>query len=37
MPLRLVVEDIRIDGWRLELRLRIPLDQHPPDTPAFHR
>ena len=29
--LRIVLEDIRVQGWRVELRLRIPLDQTPPD------
>jgi len=29
--LRLVLEDVRVQGWQVELRLRIPLDQHPPD------
>ena len=32
--LRLVLEDVRIDGWQIELRLRIPLDQDPPDDPS---
>jgi site-specific DNA recombinase len=29
--LRLVLEDVRVQGWQVELRLRIPLDEHPPD------
>jgi site-specific DNA recombinase len=36
--LRLVLEDVRVQGWQVELRLRIPLDQTPPDdtaTPAL--
>ena len=35
--LRLMLEDVRIQGWQVELRLRIPLDETPPDdttTPA---
>jgi site-specific DNA recombinase len=35
--LRLVLEDVRVQGWQVELRLRIPLDETPPDdttTPA---
>jgi site-specific DNA recombinase len=35
--LRLVVEDVRVQGWQVELRLRIPLDQdlpHDPTTPS---
>jgi site-specific DNA recombinase len=28
--LRLVLEDVRIQGWNVELRLRIPLDDTPP-------
>jgi len=38
--LRLVLEDVRVQGWQVELRLRIPLDQTPPDdtaTPALPR
>jgi site-specific DNA recombinase len=32
--LRLVLEDVRIQGWQVELRVRIPLDQTPPDDTA---
>ena len=34
--LRLVLEDVRVRGWHVELRLRIPLDDNPPPgtTPA---
>jgi hypothetical protein len=33
--LRLVLEDVRVQGWTVELRLRIPLDDNPPvDTAA---
>jgi len=28
--LRLVLEDVRVHGWNVELRLRIPLDENPP-------
>jgi site-specific DNA recombinase len=28
--LRLVLEDVRVQGWNVELRLRIPLDDPPP-------
>ena len=28
--LRLVLEDVRVHGWQVELRLRIPLDDKPP-------
>ena len=28
--LRLVLEDVRVQGWNVELRLRIPLDDNPP-------
>ncbi|MGH2721081.1 MAG: recombinase family protein [Actinomycetota bacterium] len=31
--LRLVVEEVRVSGWDVEIRLRIPLDEGPPDTP----
>jgi site-specific DNA recombinase len=37
--LRLVLEDVRVQGWNVELRLRIPLDENPPadaTTPASH-
>jgi len=29
--LRLVLEDVRVQGWLVELRLRIPIDENPPD------
>lgn len=29
--LRLVVEQVRVTGWHVEIRLRIPLDDGPPD------
>jgi site-specific DNA recombinase len=32
--LRLVLEDVRVQGWHVELRLRIPLDETPPAHPA---
>ncbi len=32
--LRLMLEDVRVQGWQVELRLRIPLDQNPPDDTA---
>jgi site-specific DNA recombinase len=38
--LRLMLEDVRVQGWQVELRLRIPLDQTAPDdtaTPASLR
>ncbi len=28
--LRLVLEDVRVQGWHVELRLRLPLDDNPP-------
>jgi site-specific DNA recombinase len=28
--LRLVIEDVRVRGWQVELRLRLPLDESPP-------
>ena len=31
--MRLIVEDVRVTGWQVEIRLRIPLDQ-PPDPPT---
>jgi len=30
--LRLVLEDVRVRGWQVELRLRLPLDEAPPNT-----
>ncbi|MGH8903504.1 MAG: recombinase zinc beta ribbon domain-containing protein, partial [Egibacteraceae bacterium] len=32
--LRLVIEDIRVTGWHVEIRLRIPLDDPPNDPPV---
>ena len=32
--LRLVLEDVRVHGWNVELRLRIPLDDTPPADTA---
>src|ERR1035437_1097184 len=32
--MRLVLEDVRVRGWQVELRLRIPLDDAPPATTA---
>ena len=29
--LRLIVEQVRVQGWQIELRLRIPLDAQPED------
>ncbi|MGH9056805.1 MAG: recombinase family protein, partial [Acidimicrobiales bacterium] len=31
--LRLVLEDVRVQGWHVELRLRIPLDEDSPPDP----
>jgi site-specific DNA recombinase len=31
--LRLVVEEVRVSGWNVEIRLRIPLDDHPNGDP----
>jgi len=31
--LRLVVEEVRVTGWHVEIRLRIPLDDEPDDNP----
>ena len=31
--LRLVVEQVRVTGWNVEIRLRIPLDDEPESTP----
>jgi site-specific DNA recombinase len=33
--LRLVLEDVRVEGWQVELRLRIPLDQDLPHDPTM--
>ncbi|MGH9082758.1 MAG: recombinase family protein, partial [Acidimicrobiales bacterium] len=35
--LRLVVEHVRVTGWRVEIQLRIPLDGHPDGGPANDR
>ncbi|MGH9227022.1 MAG: recombinase family protein, partial [Acidimicrobiales bacterium] len=32
--LRLVLEDVRVEGWQIELRLRLPLDENPDQTPG---
>jgi site-specific DNA recombinase len=32
--LRLVVEEVRVKGWEVEIRLRIPLDEDPGPDPA---
>jgi site-specific DNA recombinase len=32
--MRLMLEDVRVRGWQVELRLRIPLDTNPPTSPA---
>jgi site-specific DNA recombinase len=32
--LRLVLEDVRVEGWRVELRLRLPLDENPDQNPS---
>jgi site-specific DNA recombinase len=31
--LRLVVEDVHVTGWHVQIRLRIPLDDNPPAPP----
>jgi len=31
--LRLVIEEVRVAGWQVEIRLRIPLDKDPRDEP----
>jgi hypothetical protein len=31
--LRLVVEDVHVTGWHIQIRLRIPLDENPPAPP----
>ena len=33
--LRLVVEQVRVTGWNVEIRLRIPLDDEPEGTPPL--
>jgi hypothetical protein len=35
--LRLIVEQVRVQGWQVELRLRIPLDTRPEDDPPKDR
>ena len=39
--LRLIVQEVRVTGWNVEIRLRIPLDHHPdqhdPNTPPIGR
>jgi flavin-binding protein dodecin len=32
--LRLVVEEVRVTGWQVEIQLRIPLDDNPGDQPG---
>ena len=32
-PLRLVVEEVHVTGWHVQIRLRIPLDDNPDDPP----
>jgi hypothetical protein len=32
--LRLVIDEVRVAGWNVEIRLRIPLDEQPDDTNA---
>ena len=32
--MRLMLEDVRVRGWQVELRLRIPLDTNPPTSPG---
>ena len=31
--LRLVVEEVHVTGWHVQIRLRIPLDDNPDDPP----
>jgi len=35
--IRLIVEEVRVTGWNVEIRLRIPLDQHDPANHAGSR
>lgn len=35
--LRLVVEEVRVKGWQVEIRVRIPLDDGPDDDPRGTR
>jgi site-specific DNA recombinase len=35
--LRLIIEEVRITGWQVEIRLRIPLDTGPTDTDSRSR
>jgi site-specific DNA recombinase len=32
--LRLIIEEVRVTGWDVEIRLRIPLDEPPPTQPT---
>jgi hypothetical protein len=32
-PLRLLVEDVRVTGWHVQIRRRIALDPPPPEPP----
>jgi hypothetical protein len=31
--LRLIVEEVHVAGWHVQIRLRIPLDDNPPTPP----
>jgi site-specific DNA recombinase len=31
--LRLIIEEVRVTGWDIDIRLPIPLDEHPPTQP----
>jgi site-specific DNA recombinase len=35
--LRLVVEEVRVTGWQVEIRLRVPLDDEPPNGGSRRR
>ena len=34
--MRLVIEQVRVTGWQVEVRLRIPLNDNPGDSPGGH-
>ena len=34
--MRLVIEQVRVAGWQVEVRLRIPLNDNPGDSPGSH-
>ena len=34
--MRLVIEQVRVTGWQVEVRLRIPLNDNPGDSPGSH-